>query len=79
MRRKGEITSAVILRTHPFHVVFPEGVERDLLRGAQFYRSSALRSATRTRNGVLEVVICFGEKADAEAFMRHAGGVLEGE
>lgn len=79
MRRKGEITSRTILRTHPFHVVFPEGQESDLLRGSQFYRSSAKRSASRTRNGVREVLICFGEKADAEAFMRHAGGVLEGE
>lgn len=79
MRRKGEITSTAILRTHPFHVVFPEEHARDLLWGSQYYASSAKRSASRTRNGVREVLICFGEKADAEAFMRHAGGVLEGE
>lgn len=79
MRRKGEITPSMILRHHPWRVVFPKAeVNHDHLRGAGFYPSSACRSVTRLRQGVREVLICFADRADAVAFQRHAGGVLEG-
>ena len=73
MRRKGEIDGPKILREFPFHVrhehEFP-----DMLRAAQFYRSAAAR-AVRQRGYVL---VCFADEADAQAYMRHAGGVLVG-
>lgn len=78
-KRKGELTSAMILREHPFCVVFPEReVNHDHMRGAGFYRSSAERSVSRCRDGAREVLIWFAERADAVAFQRHAGGVWRG-
>ena len=76
-RRKGEITPSAILRDFPWHLIFTAGEsDADLLRGGQFYRSCAPRSVSWVRHGVREVLICFAEKGDAEAFQRHAGGVL---
>jgi len=80
MRRKGELSPGMILREHPWRVVFPEAeVNHGHMRGAGVYRSHAVRSVGRTRKGVREVLICFADRADAVAFQRHAGGVVEGE
>ncbi|MDQ0510619.1 hypothetical protein QOZ99_001507 [Angulomicrobium amanitiforme] len=78
-RRKGEIAPCAILRGHPYRVVFPEAdVTSHHMRGASFYRSHRERPVSRRRNGVREVLICFANRADAVAFQRHVGGVLEG-
>lgn len=79
VRRKGEVTPGSILREYPWRVVIPEReIHSDHMVGAGFYRSHAPRSVSRTTSGVREVLICFKEKGDAEAYQRHAGGVLEG-
>lgn len=79
VKRKGEVTPGAILRDFPWRVVFPESeVGADHMRGAGFYPSHGPRPVTRTRKGTREVLICFGKRGDAEAFQRHAGGVLEG-
>ncbi|MBS9478986.1 hypothetical protein [Ancylobacter radicis] len=78
-KRKGELTPAMILREHPFRVVFPDSeVNHDHMRGAGFYRSSAERKVSRCLDGAREVLVCFAERTDAVAFQRHAGGILEG-
>ena len=79
VRRKGEITGSDILQAYPWRLVFLDSeTNADLLRGGRFYRSCAPRTVGRIRHGVREVLICFAERGDAEAFQRHAGGVLEG-
>lgn len=72
MRRKGELSPGMILREHPWRVVFPEAeVNHGHMRGAGVYRSHAVRSVGRTRKGVREVLICFADRADAVAVDFH--------
>lgn len=76
MRRKGEISPAMIRREYPHRVLFPEAHHRDLLAGGQFYASCAPRSLTETIDGARYLAIHFSDPADAARFQRHAGGEL---